>query len=259
MVRRLSRPVGRADRLGNARPTSWGALRRALLFIRLPHKQTIRVGHCPAGAGTHSNDVHRKMTVVPWVVGALLASLCVATAAFAVRGLTTRGADDALDATARVSFAFFWLAYCGGALVTLFGDPFRPVKDRARQLGLAFASAQLVHLGIVGWLCWVGAAPTLETFLIFGVAAVFAYTLAVLSFVRLSRWYDGWLRRAIWSVGLNYIAFAYAIDFLHAPFRGSVRHVVAYAPFAGLAILGPCLRLSATAQRRLRRLRAASG
>jgi len=55
----------------------------------------------------------------------------------------------ALRATARWSFLLFWLAYAGGALATLFGPKFQALAHRGRDFGLSFASAHLVHLGLV--------------------------------------------------------------------------------------------------------------
>jgi len=42
--------------------------------------------------------------------------------------------------------------YAGGAMTALFGPAFEPFKKRAREFGLAFASAHLVHIALVAWL-----------------------------------------------------------------------------------------------------------
>src|SRR5271169_1487085 len=65
----------------------------------------------------------------------------------------------ALRSTARWSFLLFWLASVGGALATLFGSRFKELAARARDFGLAFASAHLVHLGLVAWLYYAYAGP----------------------------------------------------------------------------------------------------
>jgi hypothetical protein len=56
-----------------------------------------------------------------------------------------------LRLTARWSFLLFWLAYTGGAMATIFGPTFKPIAMRVRELGLPYAAAQLVHLGLVVW------------------------------------------------------------------------------------------------------------
>jgi hypothetical protein len=72
----------------------------------------------------------------------------------------------------------------------------------------------LVHLGLVAWLCLIGAAPGVGTFIFFGIATLWVYLLALFSIGRLQKllgptaW---WLLR---NVGMNYVAYAIAIDFL---------------------------------------------
>src|SRR5580658_7395026 len=55
----------------------------------------------------------------------------------------------ALRITARWSFLLFWLAYTGSAMATLWGPRFSGLSRSGRELGLAFASAQLVHVGLI--------------------------------------------------------------------------------------------------------------
>ena len=126
-----------------------------------------------------------------------------------------------------------------------FGAIFEPLKQRAREFGLAFASAHLAHIGLVGWLCWIGATPSVGTFVFFGIAVVFLYLMALFSIGNLQmavgpRWW--WLLRII---GMNYIAYAFFVDFAKYPLNGGVKHVVEYLPFVTLAVAGPFLRLAA--------------
>lgn len=180
---------------------------------------------------------------------AFCAALLVTTVTMAMFGTNASGTDAALSATARLSFLFFWPAYAGGAMAGLFGPAFQPVKQYGRELGLAFAAAHLVHIGLVIWLCRIGAAPPVSVFIFFGVAAVWTYLLALFSLGRLHQalgqkgW---WLMR---TVGLNYIAYAFAVDFFNHPLRGSLRHLAAYWPFIFLAVAGPMLRFVAFSQR----------
>jgi hypothetical protein len=179
----------------------------------------------------------------------LCAALALTGLVFAALGPGERGTHVALQVTARLSFLLFWPAYAGGALTALFGPTFQPLKRSARVFGLAFASAHLVHLGLVGWLSYIGAAPSRGTFVFFGVAALWTYLLALFSIGRLQQTLGpkGW--GILRTIGLNYIAYAFAVDFLKYPLLGDVKHSVGYLPFAILAVGGPMLCLAAFMKR----------
>jgi DMSO/TMAO reductase YedYZ heme-binding membrane subunit len=71
---------------------------------------------------------------------------------------------------------------------------------------------------------------------------VVVYLLALFSIPALQRR----LGRTYWTVlrtvGMTYIAYAFAHDFvLSAPFGGDTTHVLMYAPFAILSVAGPVL------------------
>ena len=179
-----------------------------------------------------------------WMGMAFGTALVLAAVVLAVLGAGERGTNAALAATARLSFLLFWAAYAGSALTALFGAAFQPLKLRAREFGLAFASAHLVHIGLVGWLCWIGAVPAVSVFVFFGVALIFTYLLALFSIGNLQQvlgpgWW--WLLR---TVGMNYIAYAFFVDFMKYPLHGGIK-LVEYLPFVILAIVGPFLRLAA--------------
>ena len=184
-----------------------------------------------------------RRTDASWMGLALCAALLLAGVVLAILGTGERGTNAALAATARLSFLLFWAAYSGGALAAVFGPIFHPLKRRAREFGLAFAAAHLVHIALVAWLCRLGHVPHVVTFVVFGIALIFTYLLALFSIESLrqkfgSRWW--WFLR---TVGMNYIAYAFFIDFLKHPFHGDIKHVVEYLPFIILAAVGPLLRL----------------
>jgi hypothetical protein len=195
-----------------------------------------------------------KPVAALWMGWAFCAALVLAVAVLALLGAGERGTKAALAATARLSFLLFWAAYSGSALTALFGAKFQTLKERARELGLSFAAAHLVHIGLVVWLCWIGAAPPAGVFVFFGIALIFTYLLALFSIGNLQRalgprsW---WLLR---TLGMNYIAFAFFVDFMKTPLHGGVKHVVEYLPFAILAIAGPLLRIAAWTMRLRHRL-----
>ena len=180
-----------------------------------------------------------------WMGTALGANLFLAGVILATSGPDVQGTSKALDATARVAFLWFWAAYTGGALTTLFGATFLPLKQLGRELGLAFAAALLAHLALVGWLCWIGSAPSVNVFVFFGPVAALAFILALLSFGNLHRMLGPTLWRLLRTVGMNVILYAFLRDFMQDPLHGGVRHVVDYLPFTVMAIAAPLLRLAA--------------
>jgi hypothetical protein len=174
---------------------------------------------------------------------AFAAAAVLAAATLAVFGAGERGTDIALQATARLSFLLFWLAFAGSGLALIAPPVLQPLKRHGRDFGLAFASAHLVHVGLVVWLCWIGAAPNAGTFRFFVPPLLFVYVLALFSIRRLQQalgrngWW--WLR----NVAMVWIAYAFAVDFLRYPLLDGPKHLVEYLPFALLSIAGPVLFL----------------
>jgi hypothetical protein len=186
---------------------------------------------------------------------AFCAALGLAGVVLAALGPDERGTSVALQATARLSFLLFWLAYAGGALATLFGPAFEGLKRRAPEFGLGFASAHVVHIALVAWLTYIGAAPPLGSFVFFGIAVMWTYLLALFSIGRLQRILGSkgwWLMRLI---GLNYIAYAFAVDFLRVSPAGNLKYLIGYLPFSVLSIAGPTLFMAAAVRRTAREWR----
>lgn len=188
------------------------------------------------------------MTLRPvgwWIAAALAANLLLAAIVFIALGAGNHGTETALRVTARAAFLWFWAAYAGGALTTLFGQTFLPLKQHGREFGLAFAAALLVHLCLVSWLCWIGAAPAAGVFIFFGSAAAVTYLLAFLSFGNLHSMLGphGWQLLRI--IGMNFILYAFFKDFTHNPLHGGLLRAAEYVPFAAMAIVAPLLRLTA--------------
>jgi hypothetical protein len=187
-----------------------------------------------------------------WIGSAFCAALGLAALVLVALGPGERGTDVALQVTARFSFLLFWPAYAAGAMTALFGPAFEPFKKRAREFGLAFASAHLVHIALVVWLTHIGHAPPRGVFVFFGVAVLWTYLLALFSITRLQQTLGSkawWFLRV---VGLNYIAYAFATDFLRYPQFGSFKYLVGYLPFAVLSVVGPLLCFAAFVQRTAR-------
>lgn len=165
----------------------------------------------------------------------------LAAIVLAVFGAGVPGTVDAMRITARFSFLLFWLAYASGGLALLIGPAAEFLRRHGRDFGLAFAAAHLVHIGLVVWLCWIGATPERRLFVFFVPPLVVLYVLALFSIPTLQRR----LSRALWTllrtVGMTYIAYAFAVDFVSAPFAGGTTHVLMYAPFAIFSVAGPVL------------------
>jgi hypothetical protein len=187
--------------------------------------------------------------LMTWLVFAFGAELGLAIVVLGSEGSGVTGTTLALDVTARFSFLLFWPVYAGGALAALFGPAFLPLKRHARELGLAFAVAHLVHLGLVVWLCHLGPAPSANTFVIFGVAVFWLYLIAFISAGGQLQRLHPLARQLMFFVGLNYIAFAFAVDFFANPLQGGAKRISFYLPFAALSIAAPSLRLAAFAAR----------
>jgi hypothetical protein len=183
------------------------------------------------------------------MAAAFAVNLCLAAIVLAFRGAGAHGTEAALAATARVQFLWFWAAYAGGALANLLGPAFLPLKRHGREFGLAFAAALVVHLSLVGWLCYIGAAPARGVFIFFGAAAALAFLLAGFSFGELHTLLGsrGW--RWLRFVGMNFILYAFFTDFMHDPLHGGTRHLIEYLPFAAMTVVAPLLRLAAWAAR----------
>jgi hypothetical protein len=218
-------------------------------FPKMRRKQHAAFRQVSYRAGHRGNPMRSRSIDALWMGSAFCAALALAVGVIIALGAEQRGVDAAVAATARLMFLLFWPAYSGGALVALFGSAFQPLKRHAREFGLAFAAALLVHLSLVGDLCLIGAAPGVPTFVFFGAGAVWAYLLALFSFPRLHlalgprNW---WL---LSNLGMSYLAYAFIADFLKQPLHGGIKHVVEYLPFAVLSLAGPSLRLAAFAQR----------
>jgi hypothetical protein len=196
----------------------------------------------------------QKNNIAQAMGAAFAVALAITVAVFALRGIDNKSIRLALELTARWSFALFWLAYAGGALATLFG--WQSLAGRGRELGLAFATAHLVHVGLVIKLGIVmGRVPLSGGLLLFFLAGLFfTYLLALLSFGGAKAMGPvAW--KALRFVGMNYILIAFARDFVlpviyPKPTQYNVAHFIAYAPFAAASIAAPLLVLAAMARRR---------
>ena len=189
-----------------------------------------------------------------WMIGAFGGALALAVAVLAGYGTGPDGLKLGLRITARWSFLFFWLSYAGGAMAILFGPAFAGLARQARPLGLAFATAHLVHIGLVVWLGVVIGQIPLQggIFLFFLIALFCTYLLALLSFGIGTR-NLGRLWRPLLFLATTYILIAFGRDFVVGALYLDVRHwllFVEYVPFALLSLIAIPLRLAAFLRQR---------
>lgn len=193
----------------------------------------------------------RKIKTAEWMAAAFIVALGIVAVVYVVAAPSQR-LGMALRATARWSFLCFCLATCGGALTTLFGALFEPLARKGRDLGLAFAAAHSVHIALVVWLLYISTEPFPRVSLIvFSIGVFFVYLLAVISLsgslsARLGarRW------KNIRSIGVEYIAFAYAFEFGGRILDGNLANAIHYFPLFAAAVGGPLLRAAAYIKRR---------
>lgn len=187
--------------------------------------------------------------VAGWMALAFGLELLLAASVLGAKGVTEDGIVLALRLTARLAFPLFWVAYAGGALATLFGPRFEPLRRQVPVLGLAFAAAMTVHLALVATLCVIGATPTAGAFAIFGTAAACMYTMALFSIPRLRQGLGprGW--KVLSFLAMHYVVFAFFDDFSIDFFADGVKHALLYWPFLALTLAGPVLRFAAFLQR----------
>jgi hypothetical protein len=195
--------------------------------------------------------MHRHRTTI-WMAGAFAVALALVVAFRLMTGPGERVAG-ALGATGRWSFALFWLATVGRASLTLFGR-FQWLAAHARDLGLSYASAHLVHLSLVVWIYWYGLShgtrvPSLWTLIFFGIGVIWTYLIALLSIQAFAAKFSARTCRLLRSIGVEYIALLFLVDFSKIPFGGGVAHIANYAPFFVLSVAGPLLRLAAAGKR----------
>jgi hypothetical protein len=172
---------------------------------------------------------------------AFAAAAVLAAMVLALLGAGPRGTDVALQITARFSFLLFWVAYAGGGLGVLIRPAAGFLRSHRLHFGLAFAAAHLVHISLVGWLCWIGATPDRRVFAFFLPPLAVVYVLALFSIPGLQRRLGATLWTVLCTVGMTYVAYAFAADFVAVPFGGDTTHVLMYVPFAILSIAGPVL------------------
>ena len=188
-------------------------------------------------------------STVSWMVAAFLIALASVAVALAIFGMGERGTTIALRLTARWSFVLFWFAYTGSATARLFGSRLAGLARHGRDFGLAFASAQLVHVGLVLWLFYL--APGANGGMVFfWVGILCTYLLALFSLPRLRDALGPRLWRISCIIAMEYIALVFFVDFIRIPLHGNElgNYPLSYLPFALMLVGGVGLRVVSLAR-----------
>jgi hypothetical protein len=182
-------------------------------------------------------------STLSWIVTAFLIAVASVAVVLAIFGVGERGTTIALRLTARWSFVLFWFAYTGSALARLFGSRLARLARHGRDFGLAFASAQVVHVGLVIWLFYL--APGANGGMVFfWVGILCTYLLALFSLPRLRNALGPRLWRISCMIAMEYIALVFFVDFIRIPLQGHGLgdYPLSYLPFALMLVGGVGLR-----------------
>jgi hypothetical protein len=208
------------------------------------HWQYVQLAMLPAHQPARGTPL--RPTTAEWMGAALLGGLVWVLTAESI----TAPQDSlwvALRWTARWSFVWFCLASCSAALGILSGQRLRPLAMRAREFGLAFAAAHLVHVALVAYMLYGATTPfARQPLIFFGIGLGFVYGMALITLsARLREMLGPHVWRALRIVGIEYINYAYYTDFRGATFHKGVVNFLIYAPFLALTLVGPLVRLAA--------------
>jgi hypothetical protein len=192
------------------------------------------------------------ITTASSMAAAFLIAVVLAAVVLAIFGAGDRGTEIALRATARWSFLLFWIAYAGGAMAKLFGPRLSGLAQQSRAMGLAFASAQLVHVALILWLFHLATGPS-GAMLVFWAGILCTYLLALFSWPRLRDALGARLWRILRTIAMEYIAYVFAVDFILIPLyeHGVGGYPPSYVPFAVMLVGGAGLRIAASVHSRL--------
>jgi hypothetical protein len=186
-----------------------------------------------------------------WIGAAFLIAAASAFVVFLIFGVGMRGTAIALRVTARWSFLLFLLAYSGTAIASLFGSRFSALARQSRDFGLAFASAQLIHVSLVVWLIYLSPQSN-GGMIFFWVAILCTYLLALLSLPQLRSALSPRLWGILRTASMEYIALAFAADFVLGPLQSTGLPTLilpTYLPFTLLLVGGMALRVAANLRR----------
>jgi hypothetical protein len=208
---------------------------------------------CFEGRGIASSEL--VITTLSMIAGLTVAATLVAVI-FVRHGVGEQSTIRSLQITARWSFLLFWLAYSGGAMARLFGRRLARLARHGRDIGLAFGASQLVHVGLVLWLIYLAPGPR-GGMVFFWVGILCVYLLALFSLPSLRIALGTRFWQTFCTAALEYIALAFATDFILLPLNGLgsnaqtgfSNYPLHDVPFATMLVAGLTLRLASFSRR----------
>lgn len=188
-------------------------------------------------------------STLSWMIAAFLIAVVSAAVVLAIFGVGEQGTTVALRLTARWSFVLFWFAYTGSAMARLFGPRLAGLARHGRNFGLGFASAQVVHVGLVLWLLYLAPGEN-GRMVFFWVGILCTYLLALFSSPRLRDALGPRLWRISCMIAMEYIALVFFVDFIRNPLQGHGlgKYPPSYLPFALMLVAGVGLRVVSLAR-----------
>lgn len=185
-----------------------------------------------------------------WISPSFAIATAVAVAILIKDGVQPDGIKAALRASARFSFLLFWGAYAGGLLKKLPLALAQALSRRRREFGLSFAAAHSVHLALILWLFAISSEQPVstETIIVDGIGFGWMYLLVVFSFdfARKRLPLPAW--RVIFNIGLEYIAYVFATDFILNHLHDGQDFSLVYWPFILMLVATALLRWTAGAR-----------
>ena len=177
-----------------------------------------------------------------WIGLSFATALALAVAILIKDGARPDGTIAALRATARFSFLLFWGAYAGGLFRKIPLELSQRLARRRREFGLSFAAAHSIHLALILWLFHVSREPPvpLKTIIVDGIGFGWMYLLVIFSFDFARKRLSPPLWRGLFNIGLEYIAFVFATDFILLHLRDGQDFTLLYWPFI-LMLVGTAL------------------
>ena len=177
-----------------------------------------------------------------WIGLSFATAIAVAVAILIKDGTDPDGTIAALRATARFSFLLFFGAYAGGLFRKVPVALLQRLARRRREFGLSFAAAHSIHLALILWLFHVSRDPPvpLKTVIVDGIGFGWMYLLVIFSFDFARRRLSPPVWRGIFNIGLEYIAFVFATDFILLHLRDGQDFTLFYWPFI-LMLVGTAL------------------
>jgi hypothetical protein len=230
---------------------------------KVPHAQVVKFEESAVTGADSAYTLKRSrfgvrqigrgpITMVSLPSVAFVVAFIVAAIVLVIFGLGDQGTAVALRATARWSFLLFLPAYAGGALARLW-PRLSGLARHGRELGLAYASAQLVHVGLVVWFIHIAAAAS-GAMLFFWIGIFCTYCLALFSLPWLQNALGPPLWRILRAIALEYIAITFAADFITLHAQNLGKHPLSYLPFALMLVGAAGLRFVVFWDGRLRPL-----